>query len=113
MDMNEYQKKAASTAIYPGAGTGGLQALAYLGLGLGEAGEIQGKIKKIMRDEPGMEVSDYNRVELMKELGDLQWYVALLAAELGTTLEAIATLNLTKLADRRERGVLTGSGDNR
>ena len=110
--MNEYQTQATATAIYPGAGTGSASALAYLGLGLGEAGEIQGKIKKILRDDSG-EISQEKRLELAKELGDLLWYVALLADELDFGLQHVARLNLTKLASRADRGVLAGSGDNR
>lgn len=113
MDFNTYQARVASTAIYPDSGTGSPLALAYVGLGLGEAGEIQGKIKKILRDEPGMKPSDGNRVAIMKELGDLLWYVARTASELSLDLDSVAELNLNKLADRRERGVLQGSGDDR
>lgn len=113
MDMNDYQAKTAKTAIYPGAGTGTITALAYVGLGLGEAGEIQGKIKKIMRDEPGMTLSDAIRIALAKEAGDLLWYVTRLAAEISIPLETIAQMNLDKLASRAERGVLGGSGDER
>lgn len=110
MNMNAYQDQAASTAIYPGRGT--VAGLAYVGLGLGEAGEVQGKIKKILRDSDGR-LEDAQRIEIMKELGDVLWYVAMIADEIAIDLESVARQNLAKLADRRERGVLTGSGDNR
>jgi NTP pyrophosphatase (non-canonical NTP hydrolase) len=113
MNFDFYQTKVAETAIYPESGTGSPLALAYVGLGLGEAGEIQGKIKKILRDEPGMTPSDANRIAIMKELGDLMWYIARAASELSLSLDAVAYQNLEKLADRRERGVLQGSGDDR
>lgn len=113
MDFNDYQTKAAETAFYPGAGTGSITALAYVGLGLGEAGEIQGKIKKIMRDEPGMTLSDGIRVALAKEAGDLLWYAARLASEIDIPLDKIAEMNINKLTDRKARGVLGGSGDDR
>lgn len=112
MDINEYQKDAFNTAIYPNAGTGVWEALSYCGLGLGEAGEIQGKIKKVLRDEGGL-LTDKAKREIAKEMGDLLWYVACLATEMGYSLEDIATGNIAKLADREERGVLKGSGDNR
>lgn len=112
MHFNEYQTQAAATAIYPGVGTGSVTAIAYLGLGLGEAGEIQGKIKKILRDSDGV-ISQEQRLAIAGELGDLLWYVALLSEELDYGLQHIARLNLAKLADRAERGVLGGSGDNR
>ncbi|WKW85904.1 MazG-like nucleotide pyrophosphohydrolase [Gordonia Phage PhinkBoden] len=112
MDFDDYQDATAATAIYPGAGTGSMAALAYLESGLGEAGEIQGKLKKILRDDSG-EITAEKRNELAKELGDLQWYVARLSDELGLALGAIARGNLDKLASRKDRGVLQGSGDSR
>ena len=51
--------------------------------------------------------------ELLKELGDVLWYISQLSAELGLSLEEIASLNLEKLNSRKERGALRGSGDNR
>lgn len=112
MDINDFQIEAADTAVYPGAGTGNITALAYVGLGLGEAGEVQGKIKKIIRDEGGI-VDDAARIAIAKEAGDLLWYVARLASEISMTLEQVATMNLNKLSDRQRRGVLAGSGDDR
>ena len=112
MDMSFYQTKVAETAIYPESGTGSMLALAYVGLGLGEAGEVQGKIKKVIRDYDGV-LDDGHRVAIMKELGDLMWYVARTCSELSLDLDAVAYQNLEKLADRRERGVLQGSGDDR
>lgn len=110
--LNDYQKLAADTAIYPGNGTGSFLAKTYTVLGLSEAGEIQGKYKKIIRDKDGI-VSKEDALEMVKELGDLQWYIANLATELGYSLEDVCNMNLDKLASRKERGVLRGSGDNR
>lgn len=110
--MNDYQSRAAATAVYPDAGKGTALALAYIGLGLGEAGEVQGKIKKILRDDAGV-LTEEKRIALMKEIGDLQWYVAMLAREISVPLETIALANLEKLGDRQARGVLGGSGDDR
>jgi len=107
-----YQAAVATTAIYPESGTGSALALAYVGLGLGEAGEIQGKIKKIIRDDGGS-ITDAARIAIAKELGDLLWYVARAASEISMPLEVIAQMNLNKLSDRMERGVLQGSGDDR
>lgn len=47
------------------------------------------------------------------ELGDVLWYVSLLAAELGISLEEVGERNLEKLAQRQHSGTLNGSGDNR
>lgn len=112
LTFQEYQLTASGTAIYPGAGTGSVMALAYLGLGLGEAGEVQGKLKKILRDDAGV-LSPEKRQAILDELGDVLWYVANLASELDAGLEDIAADNAEKLAGRKARGVLTGSGDNR
>lgn len=112
LTLEEYQLKTAETAVYPEVGEGSVLAVAYCGLGLGEAGEVQGKIKKILRDSNGI-INDEHRSQIEGELGDVLWYVAQLASELGLSLELVAQHNLDKLADRRARGVLQGSGDNR
>lgn len=112
LGFSEYQLATASTAVYPEVGTGSMLALAYVGLGLGEAGEVQGKIKKILRDDAGV-LTEEKRKTIRKELGDLLWYVARTADEIGESLEVIALENLEKLADRSDRGVLGGSGDDR
>ena len=112
LTLNEYQFETLLTAKYPGASTGEIDAIAYCALGLGEAGEVQGKVKKILRDDNGVVLGE-KALEIAAELGDVLWYVARLGSELGYTLEEIAQMNLTKLASRKERGVLGGSGDNR
>ena len=89
-----------------------LLAVAYDGLGLGEAGEVQGKIKKIIRDNGGYISAEY-RIEIKKELGDILWYVASMCDGLGISMEDVATGNIEKLKSRRDRGTLHGSGDNR
>jgi len=104
-----YQDAAETTAIYPNKGDN----LYYPALGLaGEAGEVCEKIKKIMRDQKGF-LTDENEDEIAKELGDVLWYVANLANEINRNLSEIAEVNLQKLEDRKNRGKLQGSGDNR
>jgi NTP pyrophosphatase (non-canonical NTP hydrolase) len=113
INFEQYQIATSETAIYPGALEGNSDALAYVALGLtGEAGEIANKVKKILRDKGGMITSE-DRTDLSKELGDVLWYLARLADEIGYPLEAIAQNNVDKLRSRQERGVLSGSGDNR
>lgn len=114
MNFGEYQRGTARTAIYPGAGDACSYAgLSYVGLGLaGEGGEVAGKIKKVARDDDGI-ISDTARAKIADELGDVLWYAAQLATQLGVDLGSIAEANLAKLADRAERGVLQGSGDQR
>lgn len=112
MKMNDYQDATMSTALYPGANEGTVEAVVYCALGLGEVGEIQGKIKKIIRDDSGV-ITPEKREAIYGELGDALWYLARLSAELGYPLSNVAEANLAKLQSRRERGVVTGSGDNR
>lgn len=114
MNFLDYQHGTATTAIYPGAGDmGSVTGLSYVTLGLtGEAGEIANKVKKILRDSNG-EITTAHRTVLAAELGDILWYVSQLATQLGVPLEDIARQNLSKLADRKERGTLGGSGDTR
>lgn len=109
MKFEEYQKRSRETAQYPDAGRNFI----YPTLGLnGEAGEVAEKVKKILRDDGG-EVSDEKKKEIIKELGDVLWYLSQLASEFGVTLEDVARMNLEKLASRRDRGTINGSGDNR
>lgn len=109
MDLDQYQQEARNTAVYPGRyGFGGLM---YCALGLGESGEVQNKVKKFYRS--GRDPSADDRLEIAKELGDILWYVANTAAEIGYELSEIASLNIHKLNSRMERGVLEGNGDNR
>lgn len=109
MNFNEYQKESRKTALYPSVG--GNYVYPTLGLA-GEAGEVAEKIKKVIRDDGG-EVSGEKKREIKKELGDVLWYVAQIASELGLSLEDIAETNLEKLFSRKERGTLHGSGDSR
>jgi len=108
MRFDDYQEAARRTAIYADR-----HRVIYPALGLAsEAGEVAGKIKKVLRDEDG----DFERAPLAAirdELGDVLWYVAVLAADLGLSLEEIAADNLAKLAARRERGTIGGAGDQR
>jgi NTP pyrophosphatase (non-canonical NTP hydrolase) len=106
MELNDYQAEAIQTAIYPKE-----DRLTYTVLGLvGEAGEVAEKIKKMMRDETSLEECHSG---LLLELGDVLWYVANMADELGSSLDEVATLNLIKVKDRFQRNRISGSGDNR
>lgn len=102
-----YQDKASKTAIYPNQG----QNPFYPALGLaGEAGEVANKIKKMMRDDLKKEEL---RDIISKEIGDCMWYIAALCTEFDLQLSDVLAENLNKLYDRKDRGVLQGSGDNR
>ena len=108
MTLNEYQDGARSTAIYPES-----RKIIYPTLGLtGEAGEVSDKVKKVIRDNND-EFSDEHKRQIALELGDVLWYVAVLAADLGFTLEDVGRYNRDKLRSRQKRGVIHGEGDNR
>jgi len=82
-------------------------------LGLaGESGEVVEKIKKLLRDKQGM-LEESDKADILKELGDILWYVNAVAHLLGSSLEDVARLNNEKLLSRKERHQLHGSGDNR
>jgi NTP pyrophosphatase (non-canonical NTP hydrolase) len=109
MTPNEYQTAALQTAFYPNQGNN----LIYPVLGIcGESGEVAEKAKKIIRDGGGI-LTDPDREKIALEASDVCWYLAVLAYELDYTLEEIMQMNLDKLASRQQRGVLSGSGDNR
>jgi NTP pyrophosphatase (non-canonical NTP hydrolase) len=114
MNFNDYQKKALSTDVFD-ASQRDISSQAFFAklLGLvGETGEVADKFKKIYRDNNGI-MSAEQLKEMEKELGDVLWYVSTVAAYLGLSLDGIAELNLQKLEDRKNRGKLSGSGDNR
>jgi NTP pyrophosphatase (non-canonical NTP hydrolase) len=108
MELSDYQRLSRRTAGYPREAW-----LAYPALGLaGEAGEVAEHAKKAIRDDGGS-VTEERRAAMAKELGDVLWYAAQIASELGLELEDIAQGNLDKLLSRQQRGVLSGSGDER
>ena len=98
-----YENLAGQTAIFPKE-----KALEYLALGLtSEAGEVAGKVKKLIRDGKG------DKKAIASEIGDVLWYCAMLAKETDVPLNEIMKENLRKLHSRKERGTLSGSGDER
>lgn len=108
MEINEYQKAALTTAVYPED-----KRIIYPALGMcGEAGEVADKVKKVIRDN-NQHFTDDKKLEIAKEVGDVLWYCATMAHDIGFTLEEVAQMNIDKLASRKQRGKLSGSGDNR
>ncbi len=108
MTLDEYQQGARSTAIYPEESK-----IIYPTLGLtGEAGEVADKVKKVIRDND-RQFTDEKKREIALELGDVMWYAASLAHDLGYSLEEVAQMNLDKLASRMQRNKIHGSGDER
>lgn len=113
LTLNGYQSQAATTAIYPSA-----KALEYLSLGLAsEAGEVCGKLAKWYRKDSSVSFTSnwdsFPHEEVLDELGDVLWFISEMARYLGADLSAVANNNINKLASRKSRGVLQGSGDDR
>jgi NTP pyrophosphatase (non-canonical NTP hydrolase) len=110
MDLNDYQLAARLTAVYPSDEF----PLVYPALGLaGEAGEAVEKVKKAVR-KGGKDYFEYlDHHGLVRELGDVLWYVANMASDMGVDLEEIAQINIDKLKDRMNRDVIKGEGDHR
>jgi hypothetical protein len=46
-------------------------------------------------------------------MGDVLWYLANMATDLGVTLEDVAKKNLEKIQSRQEKDLIHGEGDNR
>lgn len=110
MNFNDYQKKALTTkVVHPDPQMD--KTIMAMGIA-GEAGEVLEKWKKIVAYKKG-KITKAELEELKKELGDVVWYVAVMSAGLGLTLEEVMQLNVSKLASRKQRGVLKGQGDNR
>lgn len=110
MTFDEYQQQALTTAhnTYEPLMERTIWAMGVAG----EAGEVVEKWKKIVAYKEGV-VSDEDLAELAKELGDVVWYIAVMAHSLGLSFEDIMQRNVKKLKSRKVRGVITGQGDNR
>lgn len=103
-DFDYYQEFVKSMKVYPEK-----HAIVYPALGItGEGGEIAEKVKKWLRGD-----RELDKLELLKEAGDVLWYLASLADDLGYTMQQMVDENIKKLSSRKERGVQKGSGDNR
>ena len=113
MYMNDYQTAARRTAMG--------NSLDHFVMGLAEeAGEVAGVMKRFHRGDEKYRVPDtfgiispFAKEKLIDEIGDVLWYIAMIADELEVDLEFVANRNISKLADRKKRNVITGSGDNR
>lgn len=105
MNMNEYQRRASLTAVYPKE-----KAFEYLATGLSaEAGEISSIVSKWIRGDRAA----IPNLKMQRELGDLLWFVSEMSKMIGTNLSMVAEVNLKKLEDRQKRHVLKGDGDDR
>ena len=97
MRMDEYQQLALRTA---GHTEDRQKVLTYTALGLtGESGEVAEMVKKAFFHGHVLD-----RGALAKELGDVLWYLAVMADGLGLSLESIAAENIAKLRARYPEG---------
>ena len=103
MNILDYQKWTITTAIYPDAGKNTFNETLYLVLGLAsEAGEVAGKLKKIVRGDK-IDPESY-----VSELSDVLWYLTRAVDALGITLEDLAAYNYNKLEARKKEGTIQG-----
>ncbi|HWT55880.1 MAG TPA: nucleoside triphosphate pyrophosphohydrolase family protein [Candidatus Microsaccharimonas sp.] len=110
MNFNDYQQKAIVTNLRK---EDKFKELMQQVLGLAdESGEVLAKFKKWIRDQDA-DFDKLDRENIKKELGDILWYIAVVADDLDISLDDIATYNIEKLASRHQRGTLRGSGDDR
>jgi NTP pyrophosphatase (non-canonical NTP hydrolase) len=108
MNVNTYLDATDATAIYPEAGTGARIELYYLAMGLtSEAGEVAGKIKKLIRDDV------YDQGAIAYELGDVFWYLVRLCDAIGYKPSEVMEMNINKLLKRKEKDTIKGNGDER
>lgn len=113
MDFDEYQREIKKFDCFsePKKATDPGFVAKLLGLP-GEAGEVAEKFKKVIRDKNG-EIDEVDRAEIVKELGDVLWYVATISRYLDVPFSEVAKGNIDKLSSRLERGKIHGRGDNR
>lgn len=110
MTFDEYQKRAITTNL---SKQDNFQELMQQVLGLGdEAGEVLAIFKKWIRDNEA-DLDRLDKKNVAKELGDILWYIAVVAHDLDISFDEIAQMNIDKLRSRQERGALRGSGDER
>lgn len=111
--FNEYQNNANVTVAYPNVGAN----IIYPALGMaGEAGEVAEKVKKLWRNNGIMSGKNLNieqKSQLVKEMGDVLWYIAALAKEIDVEMSEIARMNVDKVNDRLQRNAIKSEGDNR
>jgi len=111
LSFREYQIRSKTFAEYPKDWENPAPIYPYLGL-TEEAGEVAGKMAKVIRDKRIYMTPD-EEAGILAECGDVLWNLSQIVNDLGYDLEDVARDNLTKLKDRKERGVIKGTGDKR
>lgn len=123
MDARVYQRTAHQTGeTYLHSNS--MMHVIYPLLGIaGETGELIEKIKKVCRNSAEPESLDDFLVTLQwqpdladsiqKEVGDILWYIAEFCTRMNMSLSVVMEMNLKKILDRKNRGVIRGEGDSR
>ena len=106
MQVNEYQKAAMAT-LNPVLDKKDVLINSVMGL-CGESGEAIDIVKKWL-----MQGQELDKEHLVRELGDVAWYLAEAATALDIPLEAVFQGNLDKLRQRFPNGFDTGASVNR
>ena len=104
MQVNEYQKVAMAT-LNPALDKKNVLINSVMGL-CGESGEAIDIVKKWLMQGHELE-------HLVRELGDVAWYLAEAATALDVPLETVFQGNLDKLRQRFPNGFDTGASVNR
>lgn len=106
--IKEYNEFISKTKFYPKR-----RNIEYPAWGIcGEAGEVAEKIKKTIRDNNEV-FDDERKKAILKELGDVLWYVVATAQDMDYDFEDIIHANMTKVTKRIETNTQHGEGDNR
>lgn len=102
MEANTYQQLAARTLIdAPGFTLTDKEfMIVWNALGLtGEAGEVADTVKKAILHRHGLDMD-----KMVKEIGDVCWYLAALCTTLDIDLETVMAANIEKLKTRYPEG---------
>lgn len=106
--IQEYDNFVKTTKFYPEH-----RKIEYPVLGIcGESGEAAEKVKKTIRDY-NETFDDERKVALLKELGDILWYVVATAQDMGYSFKDVIDTNMKKVTKRIETNTRQGEGDNR
>lgn len=103
MNFDEYQAKAAETALYKD----NFYPIASLMVESAELSDLF--IKPMLRGDK----RTIERQDVISEAGDVLWNLAMILKDRGIDFSEVALYNLSKLQSRADRGVIQGSGGNR
>lgn len=115
MNFKQYQKEAKKFDLHDSFDFSKPNDICFMEKFMGlseETGELMGKMKRVFRQKED-KISVEKVEEISAEMGDILWYLTLIAEYLGLEIEDIAKQNIEKLDDRKSRNKIEGSGDKR